>query len=355
MFTLSASAWKKHRKLIVFYAFLLALNAGSWFAVIFAGMRYPVLISLGTLAYVFGLRHAVDADHIAAIDNTTRKLMQEGKRPLSVGLYFSLGHSTIVFILTVAMMVAMHALQTHLPQLERLGGVIGMAVSGGFLYLIAGLNLRVLWGIHSLWRKNRVGQSTRDGVWQNDSDQLFESMLLERGLINRLFRFVFRLIEHSWQMYFVGVLFGLGFETASEVALLGMSSAVSSHGMPIVYVLLLPLLFAAGMSFVDTTDGVFMVYAYGWAFQNPLRKLYYNMIVTLTSVLIAFGIGTMEWLQVLGSVSLQKGAFWRMLQRLDFGTIGYFIIALLAISWVIAALVYKAKEKSRNTARNIEI
>ena len=342
-----------HRKLTGFYTFLVLLNAGSWLALIVAGMRYPVLISLGTLAYVFGLRHAVDADHIAAIDNTTRKLMQEGKRPLAVGFFFSIGHSTIVFFLTFLLMVALHALQTRLPLFERVGSVVGTAVSGGFLYLIAGLNLVVLSGIFSLWRKQRAARAGQHGV-PGDDGQRLESMLLERGLISRLFRFIFRMIEHSWQMYFVGLLFGLGFETASEVALLGISSSATAHGMPTVYVLLLPLMFAAGMSFVDTSDGIFMVYAYGWAFQNPLRKLYYNMVVTLMSVLIAFVIGSMEWMQVLGSVTSQRGAFWNWLQHLDFGAIGYLVIMLLAISWIIATLAYKTKAKSRAASRKTD-
>ncbi len=345
---------RKHKKLIGFYTFLVLLNAGSWLLLIGAGVRYPVMISLGTLAYVFGLRHAVDADHIAAIDNTTRKLMQEGKRPLAVGFFFSIGHSTIVFVLTFMLMVALHALQTRLPVFERVGGVVGTAVSGGFLYLIAGLNVVVLAGVFSLWRQHRAEGAAQ---WQANAEQGLEAMLHNRGLISRMFRFVFRMIAHSWQMYFVGLLFGLGFETASEVALLGISSSASAHGMPVAYVLLLPLMFAAGMSFVDTTDGVFMVYAYGWAFRNPLRKLYYNMVVTLMSVLIAFVIGTMEWLQVLGSMTAQKSAFWSWLQHLDFGVIGYMIIILLAISWIVATLVYKVKGagRSRTRSRDVEM
>ncbi|QSO52946.1 HoxN/HupN/NixA family nickel/cobalt transporter [Alicyclobacillus curvatus] len=307
----------RQSKMIGVFGFLLLMNLLAWVFVIRAGHQDSLLVSLGTLAYVFGLRHAVDADHIAAIDNTTRKLMQTGKRSLTVGLYFSLGHSSIVFLLTLVVVLSVHSLQATLPQLEHVGSVLGNTISGGFLYLMATLNFVIFLQMF----RGRHEEVSLDGL------------LAKRGLFNRLFRRVFRLIEHSWQMYFVGLLFGLGFETASEVTLLGVSSSASAHGTPMAEVLLLPLLFAAGMSLIDTLDGVFMTYAYGWAFQNPVRKLSYNLWVTGVSVLLAFGIGSLEWLQVFGHLSQQNGGLWSWLDGVDFGTLGYGMIALLALIW----------------------
>lgn len=339
----------KHQNVVGIYLVLILLHVVAWGLLMTIGAQFPFMVSLGVLAYVFGLRHAVDADHIAAIDNTTRKLMHEGKKPVGLGMYFSLGHSSVVFLLTIFVAVAVRAVERHLPGVEQIGTLLGTVVSATFLYLIAWLNFGVLRGILDVF--HRMKTVTASG--QSWSERELEALLLQRGLMNRLFRRVFRLIEHSWQMYFVGFLFGLGFETASEVALLGVSSSAASHGMPAGYVLVLPVLFAAGMSLIDTSDGVLMLYAYDWAFRYPVRKVYYNLIVTATSVMIAFVIGTVEWLQMIGTRLSLHGVVWKWIASLNFGVVGYVVIGVLVMSWVVAAVSYKLKKYDKSLRENV--
>jgi nickel/cobalt transporter (NiCoT) family protein len=316
------------------YAFLIGFNVLVWLFVLLGAVQYPILLPTAFLAYTFGLRHAVDADHIAAIDNTTRKLMQDGQRPVGVGLFFSLGHSTIVVALSVV--IALSAgFVSDVPALRSIGGVIGTTVSATFLLVIGFINLVVLVDIYRMFRKVSAGGAYDEAT--------LEDYLNERGLLARIFRPAMRMITRSWHMYPLGVLFGLGFDTASEVALLGLAATSGASHLPIGYILLLPAVFAAGMSLVDTTDGVLMLGAYGWAYVKPIRKLYYNLNITLVSVIIAFAIGGIEALDVIGSELGLTGGLWDALDGLDFGVVGLAIIGVFIGSWAISTLIYRWK------------
>src|SRR5690348_13328199 len=297
-------------KLTAIYAVLIGANVLAWIWALVAFHDYPVLIGTAVLAYTFGLRHAVDADHIAAIDNTTRKLMQDGQRPVGVGLFFSLGHSTIVVALSVLIAISA-GIVSDIPTFREIGGLIGTTVSAVFLLVIGVINLVVLVDIYRMFRRVSGG-----GSYDEES---LEDFLNNRGLLARVFRPMLRVISRSWHMYPLGVLFGLGFDTASEVALLGLAASSGVNHIPIWYILLLPALFAAGMSLVDTTDGVLMLGAYGWAYLKPIRKLYYNLTITLISVLIAFLIGGIEVLSIVGDRLGLHGGIWDFVGNLDFG------------------------------------
>jgi high-affinity nickel-transport protein len=310
------------------------LHLVGWGLVAIYAPGHPVLAGLGVLAYSFGLRHAFDADHISAIDNTTRKLLSEGGRPLGVGFFFSLGHSSVVFVLSIGLAVAVGAVHSALPALQFYGGTIGAAVSGVFLWLIGVLNLVVLVGIIRVWREMRLGRF---------DEAALEKRLLERGFMSRFFGKPLRLISSSRQMYPLGVLFGLGFDTATEVGLLAVTAGAASGRLPVLAIVALPVLFAAGMSLMDTADGVFMCKAYRWAFAGPVRKLYYNITVTAMSVAVALIIGTVELGQVLSSRLGWTRGFWGWLQTLDFGTLGYVIIGLFAATWLIAIAIWRLR------------
>jgi high-affinity nickel-transport protein len=339
-----SSSKELRRRVIGVYAFLLSFNALAWGLTLIASTRYPILLPTAFLAYSFGLRHAVDADHIAAIDNTTRKLMQDGARPVAVGLFFSLGHSTIVVLLSIAIALSA-AFVSDVPTLQSIGGLIGTGVSAGFLLLIGLINLVVLLDIYRMFRQVSAGGSY--------DEQSLDDYLNNRGLLARVFRPALRLIRHSWHMYPLGVLFGLGFDTASEVALLGLAATSGASHVPIWYILLLPMVFAAGMSLVDTTDGVLMLGAYGWAYMKPIRKLYYNLNITLVSVIIAFVIGGVEALNVIGNELGLHGGIWSVADRLDFGLIGVAIVAIFVASWVISTLFYRWKRYDDLPVRHI--
>ena len=316
------------------YAFLLLFNLGAWLIAIVASIQYPILLPTALLAYTFGLRHAVDADHIAAIDNTTRKLMQDGQRPVGVGLFFSLGHSTIVVALSI--LIALSAgLVSDIPALREVGGLIGTTVSATFLLVIGFINLAVLLDIYRMFRR-----VARGGAYD---EQSLEDFLQNRGLLARMLRPALRLIRKSWHMYPLGVLFGLGFDTASEVALLGLAATSGANHVPIYFILILPALFAAGMSLVDATDGIMMLGAYGWAYVKPIRKLYYNLNITLVSVLIAFLIGGIEILSIVADRFGLSGGVWDIVGGLDFGFIGFGIIAIFVLSWGISTLIYRRR------------
>lgn len=323
------------RRLVVVYGVLIALNVGGWLSIIVASAKYPILLGLGVTAYGFGLRHAVDPDHIAAIDNTTRKLMQDGKRPVAVGFFFSFGHSSVVLLLSVLLAVSAALVQKNLPEFQAVGGVIGTSVSGLFLILIAAINIVVLFGIVATWKR-----AVNDG---NYDDSTLDAYLSNRGLFARLLRSLLRIVGESWAMFPIGFLFGLGFDTASEVALLGMAATTGASGMPIGYILLLPLLFAAGMSLIDTTDGVAMLGAYGWAFVKPIRKLYYNIAITSISIVVALLIGGVEMLQVIQQETSAKGAFWDAVKNVPLANSGFYIIAIFLASWLISIVLYKVK------------
>jgi len=292
-------------------------------------------VGIGLTAYTHGMRHAFDADHIAAIDNTTRKMLQQGKRPLGVGFFFSLGHSSVVFGLVGGLAFAATSVGSTIPALQNYGGYIGASVSGTFLWIIGILNLLVLIDIVRIFREMKGGRYDKERL---------EQRLLERGFMNRFFiGKLFRFVSKSWHMYPLGFLFGLGFDTASEVALLAIAAGVATHHVPIVAVLSLPVIFAAGMSLMDTADGAFMSQAYGWAFSNPIRKVYYNITVTSLSVAVALAIGTIELLQVLAiKLNLTTG-FFGWLQDLNFGNIGYGIVGLFVLTWAVSVVVWKKR------------
>jgi high-affinity nickel-transport protein len=316
------------------YAFLLVFNLGAWAVALAASSSYPILLPTAFLAYTFGMRHAVDADHIAAIDNTTRKLMQDGQRPVGVGLFFSLGHSTIVVGLSVLIAVSAGVV-SDIPAFREVGGLIGTTVSAVFLLVIGLINLVVLVEIYRLFRR-----VSRGGRYD---EQSLEDFLNNRGLLARIFRPMLRLIRSSWHMYPLGILFGLGFDTASEVALLGLAATSGANHIPVAYILILPALFAAGMSLVDATDGVLMLGAYGWAYIKPIRKLYYNLNITLISVIVAFGIGGIEVLAIVGQRLGLRGGIWDVVGDLDFGLIGIAIVVVFVLSWAISSAIYRWK------------
>jgi len=324
-------------KIVGIYGVLAVANVAAWAWAFLAFRDYPVLLGTAFLAYGFGLRHAVDADHIAAIDNVTRKLMQEGKRPVAAGFYFSLGHSTVVLLATVVIALAASALQNRFAAFKAVGGIVGTSVSALFLFAIAIVNIIVLGAIY------RTFQAVRRGERLVEDD--LNAFLAQRGIVGRLLRPLFRLIGKSWHMYPLGFLFGLGFDTASEIGLLGIAAAEASRGLSPWSILVFPALFTAGMSLVDTTDSVLMLGAYGWAFVKPIRKLYYNMTITFVSVLVALIVGGIEALGLIADRLSLEGAFWGMIGALNdnFGSLGYVIIAVFAISWFASVVVYRLK------------
>ncbi|RKP53433.1 HoxN/HupN/NixA family nickel/cobalt transporter [Pararobbsia silviterrae] len=319
------------------YALLILFNIGAWVWACVAFRGYPLLMGTCLLAYSFGLRHAVDADHIAAIDNVTRKLMQAGRRPITVGLMFSLGHSTIVVLASVGIAATALALQGRLDHFKEIGGVVGTLVSTCFLFAIALVNLVILRSVMRAFGRVRRGEPY--------AEDDFDMLLGNRGLLSRLFRPMFGLVTKSVHMYALGFLFGLGFDTATEVGLLGMSAAGAAHGMSIWSILVFPTLFTAGMTLVDTTDGILMLGAYGWAFSKPVRKLYYNITITSISVAVAVIVGSIEGLGLIGDAFHLNGAFWDAVGMLNdnFGWIGYAIIGIFIASWLVSALIYKLK------------
>ncbi len=324
-------------KVIGLYILLLAANVAAWLWAFVAFHDYPVLLGTSALAYTFGLRHAFDADHIAAIDNVTRKLMQEGKRPVSVGFFFSLGHSTIVVALSLAIAVTATTLQFRLDGFARAGSIIGTSVSAFFLFAIAAANVIVFVSIYRTFRAVRAG-----GLFVEEDLNL---ALAKRGLLGRLFRRLFRLVGRSWQMYPLGILFGLGFDTATEVGLLGISATQAAQGMSIWSIMVFPTLFTVGMSLMDTSDSILMTGAYGWAFVKPIRKLYYNLTITGVSVVVAVVVGGLEALNLIGSQLGLTGRFWDGVGAINekFGVLGYLIVGIFVVSWLISFAVYRVQ------------
>ncbi len=317
------------------YAFLIAINLGAWALAFWAFSSRPILLGTALLAFTFGLRHAVDADHICAIDNVTRKLMQERQRPLGVGFFFSLGHSTVVVALSLAIAVAAAIVKDQLPSLQRAGMLVGSSISATFLLLVGAINLIVLLEIFAAFARARRGQPLEDNG--------LDAMLDRRGLIGRFFRPLLKVVDRSWKMYPIGLLFGLGFDTATEVALLGIAAVEAGKGLPVFDILLFPLLFTAGMTLVDTTDGIVMLGAYGWAFVKPIRKLYYNLVITLVSVLVALIVGSIEAVSVIAYQLRLNGGVWDAIKAVNdnFGTLGFIIIGLFVASWLVSVGVYR--------------
>lgn len=322
-------------KVIAIYAGIIAVTLFGFLASALIGRTYLLLAGLGLTAYVLGLRHGVDADHIAAIDNTTRKLMQEGQRPFTVGTWFSLGHSTIVVGLIIALVFATRSVASAIPALQSLGTIIGTAISGVFLWIIGIINVVILLGIYNIFVRMRSGKI---------NEKELDDLLNKRGFMNRYLGHLFKLVKKPREIYPIGVLFGLGFDTASEVALIAISVGVGiTSTVPLWMILVLPLMFTCGMVLVDTTDGMAMSLAYGWAFIKPIRKIYYNLTITIISVGVALLIGTVELLQVVSGELDFAGPFWAWLNGLNFETLGFAIVALFIVSWIAAMAIYKYK------------
>jgi high-affinity nickel-transport protein len=319
------------------YAVLAAANVGAWAWAFAAFRHYPVLLGTALLAYGLGLRHAVDADHIAAIDNVTRKLMHGGKRPLGAGFFFSLGHSTVVCLASIAIAATAMALRGRLQAFHDVGSTIGTLVSAAFLLAIAVMNLFILGSVYRAFHRVRNGEPY--------VEEELDALLSGGGLLARIFRPLFGMIRASWHMYPLGFLFGLGFDTATEIGLLGISAAQASQGMPIWSILVFPALFTAGMSLVDTTDSVLMTSAYGWAFTRPVRKLYYNLTITFVSVVVALLVGGIEALGLVGGRFGLTGRFWGAIEALNsnFGNIGYLIVGVFVASWLLSLAIYRLK------------
>ena len=322
-------------KIGAIYVVLIAANVVVWTWAVLALSGRPTLLGTAFLAYVLGLRHAVDADHIATIDNVVRKLMQEGKRPVSVGLFFSLGHSLSIAV-AVALIAAMaFALQGRFAQFKSVGSLIGTGASAFFLLAIAAINLVILRGVWRSFRRARRGEPVEE--------QELDLLLSGRGVLSRLFRPLFRMVSRSWQMFPIGFLFGLGFDTATEISLFSVAAGQASGGMTFATVMIFPALFTAGMTLVDTTDSVLMVGAYGWAFLNPIRKIWYNLTITAISVMVALLIGGIEALGLIAGKLGLSGGFWGMIGNLNGGlaNFGYLVIGIFLVSWAVSYLIYR--------------
>ena len=331
-----AEGGQLRRRIRLIYLLLLGLNVAAW--ALAAGLFHscPTALGLCFLAYGLGLRHAVDADHIATIDNVTRKLMQQGQKPVGVGFFFSLGHSTIVVVMSLCVAAGTGYVRDHFPQFQQVGGIIGTSVSAFFLLLIAAVNFFVFLDVFKRFNAARKGRYP--------AEHGGEEVANAGGVLSWLLRSVFRFVGRSWQMYPIGLLFGLGFDTATEVALLGIAATQAAEQTPIWSIMVFPLLFTAGMCLVDTTDGVVMLGAYGWAFVKPVRKLFYNMTITFVSFMIALLIGSIEGLSVIASkLHLESGIFAGVSILNDHATaVGYGVIGLMVASWLVSIVVYKA-------------
>ena len=326
-------------KILGMYVFLLAANIGGWIYALAAFHSHPLFIGTALLAWGYGLRHAVDADHIAAIDNVTRKLMQQNKRPVTVGFFFSLGHS-LVLIIGVA---AIYYVRSNVDgetfnAFNDESGLIGTAVSTAFLFVIGIMNLLIAISVYRTFR-----HVTRGGDYAEED---FDMLLNRRGFFSRIFRPLFNLVNRGWHMLPVGFLFGLGFDTVTEVSLLAIAATEATKGLPLWSIMTFPLLFAAGMSLIDTTDGIAMLGAYGWAFVKPVRKLYYNLTITSVSVVVALVIGGIEGLGLAAQeLNISGGWFWNLVAVLNnnFGYLGYSIIGIFLVSWLVSIAVYRFK------------
>lgn len=323
------------RKIYLMTFIVVAFNVSVWVAASILFKSYPNLIGTAALAYTLGLRHAVDADHISAIDNVTRKLLGDGQRPVSVGFFFSIGHSTIVIITCIIVAVTANAVAQGVENFSEIGSLIGTSVSITFLFLIGLLNVIVLVGICRTLRRVK-----REGVY---TELDIEAYLARKGLLGRFFWPIFKFIDRGWKMYPLGILFGLGFDTSTEIALLSITAIQGANGMPIFHIIILPFLFTAGMSLIDTLDGMLMLFAYSWSYINPVRKLYYNIVITSISVSVAFLVALIEMFAIIGERMGYEGGFWDFIATLsdNFGIIGYVIIGAFVLSWLVSAIVYR--------------
>ena len=324
-------------RLVTIYSVLAVLNIGAWLWALIAFGDNPTMMGVALVIYGLGLRHAVDADHIAAIDNVTRKLMQDRRRPVAVGFFFALGHSTVVIIAAAAVAVAATLLGSF-DAIKGVGGIIGTGVSAFFLLAVAAMNVLIFVSVYRSYRRVRQG-----GAYVEEDVDL---LLNNPGFLARIFHPMFRMVSRSWHMFPLGFLFGLGFDTATEVAMFGVSAAQAAKGIPIEAIMVFPVLFAVGMSLVDTTNGVLMLGAYDWAFVKPMRKLYYNMTITLVSVVVAVLIGGIEALGLVGDhLNLGDDGFWGFVGALNdnFNNLGFAIVGVFVMAWLVSFAVYKAK------------
>ncbi|MDE2005651.1 MAG: HoxN/HupN/NixA family nickel/cobalt transporter [Rhodospirillales bacterium] len=312
------------------FAGLIAANGLTWGWAWVVFKAHPALLGTALLAWVFGLRHALDADHIAAIDNVVRRLMADGQRPVSVGLWFSLGHSSVVALAALALALAGTAAETRLPAIARIGALAGTVVSGAFLFAVAAMNLGLLRGQWCAWRRGAASEPPATSG-------------LTSGPLARLFRPLLAAVRVPWRMYPVGFLFGLGFDTATEVGLLALSAGAAMGGMAVARVMVFPALFAAGMSLVDTADSALMVRAYGWSARDPLRKLWYAMTMTFASVMVALLVGGMEIFGLIAARLHPAGAGWRLLTALsnNMAAFGAAIVTLFAACWAVSAALFR--------------
>ncbi len=333
------------RRIAGLYGLLIGANVAAWGWAYTAFSDNPTALGTAFLAYAFGLRHAVDPDHIAAIDNVTRKLMQDGKRPMTVGLWFALGHSSTVVLAAAAVALMATSLSSAFSGVREVGALIGTTVSAGFLLLIGFLNLLILGDV---WRGFR--RARRDG--RRDVDALTRH-LAGGGLLARMLRPLFRLITRAWHMYPLGFLFALGFDTATEVSLLGMSAAEAGRGSGLWLILVFPALFTAAMTLIDTTDGILMLGAYGWAYVTPARKLFYNLIITFTSAIVALLIGGLEALHLINEKLALQGDFWTWVEAANdrFGTLGFAIIGLFAAAWMLSVVIVRFSPSDESRVR----
>ncbi|MGO9818038.1 MAG: HoxN/HupN/NixA family nickel/cobalt transporter [Acidocella sp.] len=324
-------------KIIGMYAFLFAANIGGWIYAFIAFHNSPVFLGTALLAWGYGLRHAVDADHIAAIDNVTRKLMQQNKRPVTVGFFFSLGHSLVLVIGVAAIYyVKSNVDGDSFNNFNNESGIVGTAVSTAFLFMIGIMNLLIALSVYRTFRS-----VTKGGEYVEED---FDMLLNNRGFLARIFRPLFDLVKKGWHMFPIGFLFGLGFDTVTEVTLLAIAATEATKGMPLWSIMVFPLLFTAGMSLIDTTDGIAMLGAYGWAFVKPVRKLFYNLTITSVSVVVALVIGGIEGLGLFAQeFNISGGWFWNAINVLNnnFGYMGYTIIGIFLFSWLASIAVYK--------------
>jgi high-affinity nickel-transport protein len=342
-----ASAASRSR-IAALYAFLFGFNALTWTWAIVAFADRPTLLGTALLAYVLGLRHAVDADHIATIDNVVRKLMQDGKRPLAVGLFFSLGHSLSIALAVAGIAAAAFALQGRFAEFKSVGSIIGTGASAFFLLTIAAINLVILRGVWQSFQKARRGEDV--------GGEELDLLLSGRGFLARILRPLFRMVTASWQMFPIGLLFGLGFDTATEISLFTVAAGQASGGLSFATVMIFPALFTAGMTLVDTTDSVLMVGAYGWAFLNPIRKIWYNLTITAISVVVALLIGGIEALGLIASKLELEGAFWDVVTGLNerLANFGYLVVGVFLISWALSFAIYRWKGLERPLVSHCE-
>ncbi|AJY07615.1 HoxN/HupN/NixA family nickel/cobalt transporter [Burkholderia sp. SIMBA_043] len=333
------------RRLLMLYAGLIAANLAVWVWALAMLRDHPLLLGTAAVAYGLGLRHAVDADHIAAIDVATRKLMHDGRRPVTVGLFFSLGHSTIVVAATLGVALTAFAMRERFDAFRELGGTLGTAVSAAFLLVLACMNLAIL---RDVWRRYRRAPGHAPGHAHGGTHTHRPA-----GFVARLLRPLFRFVSKSWHMYPVGVLFGLGFDTATEIALLAIAAAHASHALPVYAVMLFPALFAAGMTLIDSTDNVLMMHAYGWAMDDPQRKLLYNASITLVSAVVALAVGGIEAAGLLADKLSLTGPVRDGLDAVaqHFGALGYGIVALFVVAWVASILCHRWPRAADTTAR----